>query len=79
MKWCNTNGIFIYPILHNSRYKICVKKVKRIETAIGVHETFTEKIGEKEYTAQPKGKEENWADVIRELYKKYYEINNQEE
>jgi len=34
-----------------------------------------EQIGEKIYRNPPTANDENWSDVIRNLYKRYYELN----
>lgn len=58
-------GIRIYckPCNYNRKYKIAINTQ-------GI-----EKIGEKEYEPTPTGQQESWSDVIRNLYKRYYELN----
>lgn len=55
--------IYIKPCNYNRKYKIAIN-TKGIE-----------KLGEKEYEPQPTGQMENWSEVIRNLYKRYYELN----
>lgn len=63
-KWCHENGIFIYPIVYSfSKYKLEVNTKGK------------KKIGEKTYAKDPKGADEKWGEVIKELYQKYYNLN----
>jgi len=63
-KWCHENGIFIYPTVFSfTKYKLVINTNGK------------EKKGEKIYSQFPTGKEENWGEVIKELYQKYYNLN----
>lgn len=69
-KWCNDNGIKIYPQAESfNTYRLVVERPALKKP----------KVGDKIYRKNPKGKQCKWWEEIHRLYAHYYKMHNDKE